>query len=74
VEQALMPGSTLHSRLNSYQRQLPSVVIWLYTDSFDEFRPLKRALWEMGASVAVRPMQPGSLIGASPHGTKSSAQ
>jgi len=74
VEQALMPGSELYERLHSYRRQTPPVVIWLYTDSFNEFRPLKRALWEMGVSVAVRPMRPGTQIGASPHGSKSSAQ
>jgi len=74
VEQALRPGSELHQRLHSYQRQTPPVVVWLYTDSFNEFRPLKRALWEMGVAVAVRPMRPGALIGASPHGSKSSAQ
>jgi len=74
VEQALMPGSELHQRLHSYGRQTPPVVVWLYTDSFNEFRPLKRALWEMGVAVAVRPMRPGAQIGASPHGSKSSAQ
>ncbi len=74
VEQALMPGSALHAHLRSLQRQAPPVVVWLYTDSFNEFRPIKRALWEMGFSLAVRPMQPGAQIGASPHGTKSSAQ
>ncbi|MCA9232331.1 MAG: hypothetical protein KDA57_16910 [Planctomycetales bacterium] len=74
VEQALMPGAVLYERLHFDRRQRPSVVIWLYTDSFDEFRPLKRELWKLGATVAVRPMQPGALIGASPHGTKSAAQ
>ncbi len=74
VEQALLPGSDLYERLHSYRRQSPPVVVWLYTDSFNEFRPLKRALWEMGVAVAVRPMRPGSHIGASPHGSKSSAQ
>lgn len=74
VEQSLMPGSKLYERLHSYKRQMPAVVVWLYTDSFKEFRPLKRALWEQGVSVAVRPMQKGALIGASPNGTKSAAQ
>jgi len=74
VEQALLPGSDLHKRLHSNRRQSPPVVVWLYTDSFNEYRPLKRALWEMGIAVAVRPMRPGSHIGASPHGSKSSAQ
>jgi len=74
VEQALMPGSELYQLLHASKRKPPPVVVWLYTDSFNEFRPLKRALWEMGVSVAVRPMRPGTLIGASPQGSKSSAQ
>ncbi|NOY29041.1 MAG: hypothetical protein GXP28_02355, partial [Planctomycetes bacterium] len=74
VEQALQPGSELYERLHRNLRKPPPVVVWLYTDSFNEFRPLKRALWEKGIAVAVRPMRPGTQIGASPHGSKSSAQ
>lgn len=74
VEQALMPGSTVYRHLQSHRRARIPVVVWLYTDSFDEFRPLKRAIWEMGFSLATRPMEPGSKIGASPHGTHAAAQ
>jgi len=74
VEQALLPGGRLHQLLQTGRRQKPAVVVWLYTDSFDEFRPLKRALWEMGLSLATRPMRPGTPIGASPHGTRAAAQ
>jgi len=48
--------------------------VWLYSDSFEQFRLLKRTLWEMGYSLATRPLEPGTNIGASPHGTKSAAQ
>ncbi|TWU21901.1 hypothetical protein [Bythopirellula polymerisocia] len=74
VEQALMPGGSLYTYLQQHRRTSPSVVVWLYTDSFDDFRLLKRTLWEMGYSLATRPMLPGSNIGASPHGTKAAAQ
>ena len=74
VEQSLLPGGALHKHLMAQQRQRPAVVVWLYTDSFDEFRPLKRALWEMGFSMATRPMRPGSNIKASPDGTRAAAQ
>ena len=74
VEQALMPGATLHKLLHAKQRENPPIVVWLYTDSFDQFRPLKRKLWEMGFSLATRPLRPGTHIGASPNGTKSAAQ
>lgn len=74
VEQALLPGGRLHQLLDARRRQKPAVVVWLYTDSFDEFRPLKRALWERGFSLATRPMRPGTRIGASPFGTRAAAQ
>lgn len=74
VEQSLLPGGVLRKHLLAQQRLKPAVVVWLYTDSFDEFRPLKRALWEMGFSLATRPMRPGSNIKASPHGTRAAAQ
>ncbi len=74
VEQALMPGATLYEQLQAVRQQAPSVVVWLYTDSFDEFRTLKRALWEQGFPLAVRPLPPGATIGASPQGSKSAAQ
>jgi hypothetical protein len=74
AETALMPGGTLYQYLQEHRRQCPTVVIWLYTDSFDHFRLLKRTLWEMGFSMATRPLMPGSHIGASPHGTKAAAQ
>jgi len=74
VEQALLPGGRLYQLLQAQRRQKPAVVVWLYTDSFDEFRPLKRALWKMGFSLATRPMRPGVHIGASPQGTRAAAQ
>ncbi len=74
VEQSLLPGGALHKHLLAHQRQRPAVVVWLCTDSFDEFRPLKRALWEMGFSMATRPLRPGKNIKASPDGTRAAAQ
>ena len=74
VDQALMPGSKLQRLLKAHQRDATPVTIWVYTDSFDAFRPLKRALWEDGFPVAIRPMEPDEQIGASPHGTRSAAQ
>ncbi len=74
VELAIVPGGSLYQYLQARRRQAPAVVIWLYTDSFDDFRLLKRTLWEMGFSMATRPLMPGTNIGASPHGTKAAAQ
>ncbi len=74
VEQSLLPSGMLFQHLEARRRQRPAVVVWLYTDSFDEFRPLKQKLWEMGFSLATRPMRPGTHIGASPNGSRAAAQ
>jgi hypothetical protein len=74
VEQALLPGAALQKFLETHRQEATPVTVWVYTDSFDEFRILKRALWEMDFPVAVRPMAMGDQIGASPHGTRSAAQ
>lgn len=74
IEQALTPGHRLHTYLQSKRRESPPVDVWLYTDSFDEFRILKKSLWKMGYAISTRPLQPGDHIEASPFGTKSAAQ
>ncbi len=74
VELALVPGGSLYQFLQSRHRQSPVVVVWLYNDSFDDFRLLKRTLWEMGFSVATKPLPLGAPIAASPHGTKAAVQ
>lgn len=74
VEQALMPGATLHSHLQTHRRDRIPVVVWFYPDSFDELRMIKRALWEMGYAHEVRPMKPNTNIMASNRGTKSYVQ
>jgi hypothetical protein len=74
VEQALLPGAALKKLLEAHRQNATPMTIWVYTDSFDAFRILKRTLWEMNFPVAVRPMAMGDQIGASPHGTRSAAQ
>jgi hypothetical protein len=51
-----------------------TITIWTYPDSFDEFRKLKKILYQQGYAVAGRPLPEGMPIGASPSGSKSSAQ
>ncbi|MEM8866367.1 MAG: hypothetical protein AAGF31_12550 [Planctomycetota bacterium] len=75
VDLALQPGSRLMSELNRLAGgRKPTVTIWTYPDSFDEFRNLKAELFKQGYSVAGRPLPAGDPIGRSPRGTKSSAQ
>jgi hypothetical protein len=74
VKSSLMPGGAVYQYLQSHRRVSPAVVLWMYTDSFDDFQIIKRTLWEMGFSLATRPLMPGSEIGFSPHGSKAAVQ
>ncbi len=72
--QALLPNSDLRRALGKFSPESTTVTIWAYPDSFDDFRTLRRALFEMGYATAGRPLPEGVLIGGSPQGTKSAAQ
>ena len=74
VEQALLPNSDMNHYLKRYRPDATTVTIWIYPDSFSEFRALRRELYEMGYATAGRPLPQGVLIGGSPHGSKSAAQ
>ena len=74
VEQAALPNSDLLNYLKSYPPDNTTVTIWTYPNSFDDFRTLRRVLFEMGYATAARPLPKGVLIGGSPHGSKSAAQ
>ncbi len=50
------------------------VTVWVYPDSFREFRQLKTALYREGFLAAARPLPMDIAIGASPRGSRSAAQ
>jgi hypothetical protein len=75
VREALAsPNSEFRQRLALFHSSIYTVTVWVYPDSFEEYRELKRFLQEHGYSVAARPMMMGVPIGVSPHGTRSSTQ
>lgn len=74
VEQALEPGSRLMRQVKQRSPDSTTITIWTYPDSFNEFRQLKRALFDLGYATAGRPLPEGVLIGGSPNGTQSAAQ
>lgn len=75
IGETLTDDSDLLSSIASISRGRPvPVTIWTYTDSFEEFRIIKKALYEREYAVACRPLQIGRLITGSPNGTKSAAQ
>lgn len=74
IEDALSPGSRLRVELAGRQPRETVITVWVYPDSFEEFRQLKEALFEDGFLTAARPLPDGVLIGASPRGSRSTAQ
>jgi hypothetical protein len=74
IATALASGSRFREKLEMMSSREYTITVWTYPDSFAEFRRLKKELYEMGYAVAGRPLPEGMPIGASPHGSKSSAQ
>jgi hypothetical protein len=74
LDQALMPNSDLMRELRGRRPSSTTVTIWFYSDSFSEFRQLKKSLFDLGFAAAGRPLPNGEEITASPSGTKSASQ
>ena len=74
VGEAFLPGSEFRSRLSALKPQSTTVTIWVYPDSFDDFRNLKAELFKQGFLTAARPMPFGEPIAGSPSGSRSSAE
>lgn len=74
IDQALLPSSVFMRQLKSRRATSPAVTAWVYPDSYGELRTLKRAMWEAGVALAIRPLPHGQPIIFSTSGSKSSAQ
>ncbi|HEY5314012.1 MAG TPA: hypothetical protein VIK18_15890 [Pirellulales bacterium] len=73
-DDALRSGSQCRTALAKLPTSGTTVTLWTYPDSFAAFRALKKDLYLLGFSVAGRPMPENQAIGASPNGSKSSAE
>lgn len=74
VDEALRPGSKFRETLQMLSPRQYTITVWTYPDSFADFLKLKQEIYRLGYSVAARPLPEGLPIGASPQGTKSSAE
>ena len=74
VTETMATGGRLRLELASYTAQHTTVTVWVYPDSFNEFRILKEKLFTVGFLCAARPLPFNVRIGASPHGSASTAQ
>ncbi len=74
VEKALTGNSRLRQVLRRLNAKDDTITVWTYPDSFDDFRRLKKTLYEQGFAVAARPLPDGVPIAGSPSGSRSTAQ
>ncbi len=74
LDVALQPQSQFRSLLGSFNPNDATVTVWVYPDSFDQYRQLKEELFKLGFLTASRPMPEGQPISGSPNGTRSAVQ
>jgi hypothetical protein len=74
IAQALGPVSEFRSLIAARKPQSTTVTIWVYPDSFDDFRMLKAELFRLGFLTAARPMPMGAPIAGGPSGHRSAAE
>jgi hypothetical protein len=74
VDQALLPDSTFSAALRARRSAIGAVTVWVYPDSYSDLRTLKKAMWEAGVPLAVRPLAAEQPIIFSTLGSKSAAQ
>ncbi len=74
LDEALRPDSRFHQVLGNPRTKSSTITIWVYPDSFDVFRTLRKELYRTGFPVAARPLPEGKPICGSPEGSKSSAE
>ena len=71
---AIEPDSDFRNRLAGIHPHQYTVTLWVYEDSFAEFRQVRKELYQLGYSVAGRPLPKDTPIGGSPKGSKSAAE
>lgn len=74
VDQSLAAGGRLRLELSYNSSKQTTVTVWVYPDSFEQFRNLKERLFMEGYLCAARPLPFNVRVGASPRGSSSTAQ
>lgn len=75
ITQVLTSGrSVLDIELAGRDPATTTVTVWVYPDSFADFRRLKEYLYARGFATAARPLPEGTPISGGPRGSRSAAQ
>ncbi len=63
VADAMNKASFFRGKLEECNPKHYTITFWIYPDSFDEFNRVRKELYELGYSVAARPLPDGRRIG-----------
>ena len=74
VTMALQRGSDFLGVINQQDEDRGTITIWVYPDSFGQFREIRGYLHKRGYTCASRPLPAGHPIGGSPDGTRTVSQ
>jgi hypothetical protein len=74
VDTAIGAGGVIQNELGGRDPARTTITIWVYPDSFGEFRRIKEFLYAAGFPTAARPLPHGREITGSPDGRRSDAQ
>jgi hypothetical protein len=74
LARAMQEGSEFRNLLSGFDPDRTTVTVWVYPDSFNDFRTVKAELFRLGFLTAGRPMPEGHPIGGSPDGSRSASQ
>jgi hypothetical protein len=74
IEETMQSTSRLSIEMATRNPRETVVTVWVYPDSFDDFRKLKAWLFSQGFLCAARPLPDGVRVGGSPQGSRSTAQ
>jgi hypothetical protein len=74
VPAALQAGSDFLATISKQDEGRGTITVWVYPDSFGQFREIRAYLHKRGFTCASRPLPEGHPIGGSPDGTRTVAQ
>jgi hypothetical protein len=74
IAEALQENGQLAYEIAGRDPRRTTLTVWVYPDSFGEFRKVKEYLYLRGFATAARPLPEGVAISGSPNGSRSAAQ
>lgn len=74
IDQALLPTSPLMRKIRSMRADCPTVIAWVYPDSYSALNSLKKALWDEGVALSTWPRQKDEHILITTRGQRAMSQ